>query len=438
MPMRAIQDKATKFLKQYSMDYQSIRVPEYAERFVQEMRCGLEGGSGSLRMIPTFLSPVNRPKTGEPVIVLDAGGTHFRVAVVSFDQNYLPSVEKCQIYRMPGTDDELESDVFFSRIAEMILPVADQSDTISFCFSYACQPTPDRDGIIAEIGKQLRVKGLVGKKLGSELNKALQKAGCREEKRVVVLNDSVATLLGGVLAAKDRRYDSYIGFILGTGLNASYVEKGGNIPRLSVDFCGQKLIINTESGNYDGFPSGQLDDAYDATLLDPGTWRYEKMVSGRYQGGLALTVIRQAAHDGLLSAGFCRQIKSVKELTSSQLDEFLDQPDGDNLLAHCCDGINAQDTLTVFYLADALAERAGKLVAANLAALMLKTGSGKNPLCPGCITADGSTFYKSRLFRKKLDYYVKQSLADEMGLYCEFNRVEDVNLLGSAVAGLCI
>lgn len=437
--MQIIQQRVTKFLKKYSMDYQSIDIAEQGERFVKEMKRGLIGAGSSLRMIPTFLGPTNRLKIGKPVIVLDAGGTNFRVAVVSFDENYVPIMEDYHVYSMPGTNIEIGRDEFFRQIARLVLPVADRSDTIAFCFSYACNPTPDCDGIIAEIGKQLRVKGLVGEKLGDCLNAALQEAGCTLKKRVVVLNDSVATLLGGVIASKEHRYDNYIGFILGTGLNASYVEKREHISKISGGGCaGHELIVNTESGDYDGFPCGSLDDKYDSTLIDPKTWRYEKMVSGRYQGELVLVVIRQAAQDGLFSCQFSNKIESVKELTSRQLDEFLDQPDGENVLAGCCSGMESEDAATVFLIIDALVERAAKLVTANLAALMIQMEAGKNPLQPVCITADGSTFYKSRLFRKKLNYYVKQSLENELGLYCKFNRVEDVNLIGSAVAGLSV
>jgi len=437
--MRMIQQRVTKFLKKYSMDYQSVHITEQAEKFVKEMKRGLAGEGGSLRMIPTFLGPTNQLKIGKPVIVLDAGGTNFRVAVVSFDENYIPHIEDCHVCSMPGTKVEIGRDEFFRQIAQLVLPVADRSDTIAFCFSYACEPTPDCDGIIVEMGKQIMVKGLIGEKLGDGLNAALHEAGCTQKKRIVVLNDSVATLLGGVIAAKERQYDGYIGFILGTGLNASYVEKIEHIPKISGSRCvGNELIVNTESGDYDGFPCGYLDNKYDSTLIDPKTWRYEKMVSGRYQGGMALVVLRQAADDGLFSCEFKNKIQAVKDLSSLQLDEFLYQPNGENVLARCCLGAESVDAVTAFFIIDALAERAAKLVAANLAALMIQMKSGKNPLRPVCITADGSTFYKSRLFRKKLDYYMKQSLGGELGLYCEFNRVEDVNLTGTAVAGLSI
>lgn len=437
--MQMIKQRVRAFFKKYSMDYQSIDIAEQAERFAREMKRGLAGEGGSLRMIPTFLGPANKLTANRPVLVLDAGGTNFRLAVVSFDETNVPRIEDYRACAMPGTNAELESEEFFRTIAHLILPVADRSDTIAFCFSYACEPTPDCDGIIAEIGKQLQVKGLVGEKLGDRLNEALSKLGYTRKKRILVINDSVATLLGGVAASGGCRYGGYIGFILGTGLNASYAEKLERIPKImSGYYSGEELIINTESGDYNGFPCGKLDDIYDATLIDPGTWRYEKMVAGRYQGGLALVVLRQAAKDGLFSIQFRNQIQAIKDLTSFQLDEFLDQPEGDNVLAKCCFGADSVDAVTAFYIIDALVERAAKLVAVNLAALMLQMNAGLNPLRPVCVTADGSTFYKSRLFRKKLDYYVKQSLNGQLGLYCKFNHVADVNLIGTAVAGLCI
>jgi hexokinase len=432
-------ERVTEFMAEHRMDCRNFKVTEQARAFAEEMRRGLAGKGGSLRMIPTFFDPTECAGTGGPVIVLDAGGTNLRRALVSLPENGEPVVEEFLSCTMPGTNSVIEAEEFFDRIAAMMLPVADRSDTVAFCFSFASSPMPDGDSVVEEVGKQLRVEGLVGKKLGVELNRALRKAGCRSKKRVAVLNDSVAALLGGIAANAARRYDGYISLILGTGINAAYVEKTVNVPKISGNGYGsENLIINTESGGYGGFPRGDLDDRYDAGLLDSGKCPYEKMVSGRYQGGLTLTVLRQAAEEGLFSAGFAQGLCGVSDLSAKQLDEFLAQPDGDNPLAHCCGGSETQDAMTVFYILDLLAERAARMVAANLAALMMQMGSGRNPLRPTCVAADGSTFYKSRLFRKKLHSCIARSLNGELGLYCEFVSSPNGNLPGSAVAGLSI
>lgn len=43
----------------------------------------LEGKNGALPMLPTYLSLSNEIEEGVPVIVLDAGGTNLRVALVT-------------------------------------------------------------------------------------------------------------------------------------------------------------------------------------------------------------------------------------------------------------------------------------------------------------------------------------------------------------------
>jgi hexokinase len=52
-------------------------------------------------------------------------------------------------------------------------------------------------------------------------------------------------------------------------------------------------------------------------------------------------------------------------------------------------------------------KRAAKLVTINLSSVIQKTWKGMNACKPVCIAAEGTIFYKSRLFRGKLDYYIK-------------------------------
>lgn len=90
----------------------------------------------------------------------------------------------------------------------------------------------------------------------------------------------------------------------------------------------------------------------------------------------------------------------------------------------------------MYHIIDVIIERAAKLVAINLTVAVLKSGKGQDPLFPVCIAADGSTFYKSKLFRSKLDRYIARYMNQEYGLYCEFVKAENANLVGSAIAGL--
>ena len=94
------------------------------------------------------------------------------------------------------------------------------------------------------------------------------------------------------------------------------------------------------------------------------------------------------------------------------------------------------DRYTLYAIIDIIIERAAKLVAINLTVAVTKSGKGQDPLFPVLVAADGSTFYKSKLFRGKLDTYLVKYLNGERGLYCEFVKAENANLVGSAIAGL--
>jgi hexokinase len=159
------------------------------------------------------------------------------------------------------------------------------------------------------------------------------------------------------------------------------------------------------------------------------------MISGRYQGGVILHELKKAVEEGLFSEKFSCELRTMDDLTTEEVSNFLYYPYSDNKLSQCCaDGSN--DFEVLYYIIDAMIERAAKLVTVNLASIMQKTGRGTNPCKPVCIAADGSTFYKLKLFREKLDYYVKSYLNDKKGLYCEFVKAENATLIGAAIAGL--
>lgn len=54
---------------------------------VLEMERGLAGKDSSIPMIPTYVSNQGTLPIGEPVVVIDAGGTNFRCALVSLEED---------------------------------------------------------------------------------------------------------------------------------------------------------------------------------------------------------------------------------------------------------------------------------------------------------------------------------------------------------------
>ena len=82
------------------------------------------------------------------------------------------------------------------------------------------------DGRLLKWTKEMKAPEVIGRFIGKGLLEALGRGGAG--KSVVLLNDTVATLLAGKAADK-KRYGSYVGFILGTGTNIAYLEKNENI-----------------------------------------------------------------------------------------------------------------------------------------------------------------------------------------------------------------
>ena len=434
--------KAKEFMKRFDMDYEGIDIEKNCRVFMDAMNRGLAAKQSSLEMIPTYISMEGEIPVEEPVIVMDAGGTNFRVAVVRFDNDKKPVIEDFKRYPMPGTQGEVPVEEFFDTVAEFLQPVIGKSSKIGFCFSYPTEILPNKDGKLIRFCKEVRVKGAEGKLVGENLLKALRKRGCTGEKSIVLLNDTVATLLGGKAAYPNRIFDSYIGFILGTGTNTCYMEDVKNIVKLPDSSTAEgNMLVNVESGAYTEVPRGELDIEFDNTTVNPGQYAFEKMIAGGYQGGLMLTVFKKAACEGLFSADCAKRIAEIDSLASRDIDEFLYYPYAkEGILARCMGDAGTlaadEDREILYYLIDSVMERAAKLVTVNLAAVILQTGKGTNPCTPVCVTAEGTTFYKSKLFRSKLDYYVKEWMNDQKGLYCEFVSAENATLIGTAIAGL--
>jgi hexokinase len=427
------------FLSYYGMYYGNSSQVDLFRNFLSEMEKGLAGEKSSLEMIPTYLKDGRSIEARKPVIVIDIGGTNVRIATICFNAEGQPEIGDYRTYPTPGTKEEITSEEFFREIARFLRPVIDKSSLIGCCFSFATAPQADKDATVIAVGKQLKVKGLIGQKVAENLKRALTAENLANSQRIVVLNDSVAAMLGGETVHRDRKFSGHVGFIFGTGTNVCYVERNQNIKKITNADPSGSMIINVESCGYNGFPRGVIDREFDETLIDFGKDQYEKMVSGKYQGGLVLKVIQKAMGDGLFTGAFSENFRPITALSAREIDDFLNYPFGNNRLAQCCPAepeAAKDDRRTLYYLIDALNERSALLCSVVLGAVIRKGNIGSNPCLPVYVTAEGSTFYRSKNFREKLNCYIKIFLNDELGLYPEFFRVEDVTLVGTGIAGL--
>lgn len=424
-------EKVNKFLKEHRLTAADFDIDELVFRFTDEMINGLNGKESSLRMIPTYIEAENDFQTEVPVLAIDAGGTNFRAALIHFATNGKIVYDKILNYPMPGLDKEVSASEFFSIIGGYIKPLANRTERIGFCFSYPTEILPNRDGRLIQFCKEVQAPEVVGKLIGKSLLETLG----TPEKHLVLLNDTVATLLAGKSASINKSYDSFIGYILGTGTNTCYIEHNKNILKNKNLDLSRSQIINIESGNFGKAPRSGLDIGFDNSTMNPGNYTFEKMFSGGYFGGLCLAVLKAASSEGLFSTEACRCISTANELSSNDASSFMsDQISGNDLLNGCLK--LDTDIKTCKRIIDSLIDRAAKLVAGNLAAVVLKTEKGKKPDKPILMTIDGTTFYKLHNLRNRFEIYFNEYLSGKRKRYFEFTEVAQSSLIGAALAAL--
>lgn len=420
-----------RFLEEHKLRADDINTQQIVDLFTSDMLKGLDGRESTLRMIPTYIEADNQFLTGVPVVAVDAGGTNFRAALVKFNLMGKLEISNLMNAKMPGLEGEISKSEFFKTIAGYVKPNAELSDRIGFCFSYPTEILPDKDGILLQFCKEVQAPQVVGELIGKNL---LEYLGMKE-KQIVLLNDTVATLLAGKSASFGREFDSFIGYILGTGTNTCYIESNRNILKINNLDHSKNQIINIESGAFGKVPQTDIDIIFDNTTVNPGDYKFEKMFAGGYFGGLCLTALKAAAIEGVLTGAALSAIMSINELTSEDVNNFVSNPkSGRGPLYNC--RMNRTDEETCIEIIECLIDRSSKLVAANLAAVILKTNKGKSAERPILITIEGTTFYKMHKLRNHFEKYLKEYLIEEQQRFYEFTEVQQSSLVGAALAAL--
>ena len=336
------------------------------------MEEGLEKDGCMLPMIPTYLKNSGEVPQDVSAVVIDAGGTNYRCALARF------SGGKCVISEMkkmpmPGIGKSATWEEFICFVADSIMSYMDRADKIGFCFSYSADITPEIDGRVIRIDKEVVVTGSEGKLVGASLLAELERRGCTG-KSVVILNDTAAVLLGVSATLEKEKYSDFIGQINGTGSNTCCIVPMKKIGKLHRD--GEEgIIVNIESGLYDGFPRGDFDLELDCESNNPGSKHLEKLTASCEE-----------------DAAFIREI--------------------------CLAAI----------------DRSARCMCVNLIAIALLNGTGADK--PICVCAEGSLVQKSRHFRPLLEMYLERYALGVFGRKLEMTVGYETTLPGAAAAVL--
>jgi len=423
--------KSEIFLEKLNIRAADVDMDDLVKTFTEDMVSGLDGMEGALRMIPTYIEAENDFLTDTPVLAIDAGGTNFRAALVTVSASGNVVVNDTVNYKMPGLEGEISANEFFRTVADYIRPLAEKVDRIGFCFSYPTEIFPDKDGRLLQFCKEVQAREVHGELLGKRLLETLG----TPHKKIVLLNDTVATLLAGKSASAGHKYDSFIGFILGTGTNTCYIEQNRNILKKSDLRSEGSQIINIESGDFGRPPQTVPDIGFCNTTTDPGSYKFEKMFSGGYFGGLTLFVLKTAAKEGVFSAATSEAISKLADLQTWDANSYVARQISQghpivNVIRDCNDADSCRHIIEV------LIDRAAKLVAGSISAVILKSGKGDTPVKPVLITVEGTTFYKLHNFRSRFETYLNDYLSGDRKRYFEFTEVAQSGLIGAALAAL--
>lgn len=396
----------------FKLDNEQLK--EMARSFLARVEEGLEKENAEIQCIPTFITSDTRCVEGE-ALVLDLGGTNYRVAVVDFD-NGVPAIhpdngwkKDMSVMKRAGfTRDEL-----FREQADMILEIKREREIpIGYCFSYPAESLPGGDARLLRWTKGVDIREMIGQLVGKPLLDYLNSKSDVKFTGIKVLNDTIASLFAGLT---DRSYDAYIGLIVGTGTNMATFIPAERIKKLD-PACGVKgpVPVNLESGNFCPPFLTAVDDTVDATSDNPGRQRFEKAVSGMYLGDI-------------LKSAF-------------PFDRFEEQFDARKLGSI----MNYPDIYKDIYVqvAQWIYKRSAQLVAASLAGLIMLLKSYDKEMRRICLVAEGSLFWSENKKDKNYHTLVMEKLRellDELGMgdvEVYINNMNNANLIGTAIAAL--
>ena len=417
--------KAQEFLARHGMSPERIDPAVFSPKMAQSMAEGLAAEGCTLPMIPTYLKNSGAVPRGENAVVIDAGGTNFRCALARFTE------KGCEIGElvkepMPGIGKSATWEEFISFVADAVMPYMDRADKIGFCFSYSADITPEIDGRVIRIDKEVVVTGSEGKLVGASLIGELERRGCRG-KSVVILNDTAAVLLGVSATLDKEKYGGFIGQINGTGTNTCCIvplEKIGKLHMSGKD----GVIVNIESGLYDALPRGDFDLELDRESNNPGLKHLEKMTSGVYLGALSRKIFAAAADEGVLSKDCLDRIAALGAYDASAVDRWASGGAKDEL------GVSEDEAQFLREVCLALFDRSARCMCTNLTAIALLTGEGKEK--PICVCAEGSLVQKSRHFLPLLEKYLEEYALGVFERKLELTVGYETTLPGAAAAVL--
>lgn len=397
----------------------------------EEIERGLRDEEGrDLAVLPAYVGVPRKGACGR-VLCLDAGGTHVRGAVVTIDAQGA-TVGAVRHARLPGTQGAVERDAFFEELARLLAPDAGRLRRIGFCFSYPAEVRPDGDAVLLRWTKEIRAAGVEGARVGQGLCAGLARLGRRGPFRVVVLNDTVTTLIAATRDPQTAGCAGFVGLVVGTGTNMAAFEPAARARRRAPTWRGGPLAFNLESGNFRRFPRGSLDEQLAAGTHDPERQWLEKAVSGHYLGELSHRALRDLAARGAAPAALGQACGALGPPSSRALSRLVAGASPESPWEEWVDA-HPEARAPVRAVMRALVTRSARLVAGGLACLVSRAAAtARRKGAEVAVAAEGSAFWGLPRYRD----IVVDTLGRLTPTPVRLVRIADANLRGAALAAL--
>ena len=409
-----------------------------AASFRQAMLAGLSGKPSSLKMLPSFISCPTGREQGK-IVAVDFGGTNVRVLFVELagkgktyiiDRRFFPLRDRLGTYDYTASSASgIELFSFIAgKIAEIVPP--DGVYPLGHTFSFPCHQYGVNEAVLISWTKEIKTAGVEGQNVGQLLQQALARNKLGHVFPQAVINDTTGTLL----AAAYNDADTTIGAICGTGHNSCYVEPCHPISN-------SPMIVNMESGNFDGIMQTKYDIILDQASEKPGAQRLEKIASGQYLGEIVRLIISELATNGHFPETADRlrvpyslpteNLSTILADSSAELDEV-------SAVAGSCWGmrnLNASQLKAIHTIARLVTSRSARLVAATWAGVLWKI----DPVLSRrhTIAVDGSLYEKMPGYAEQLAKAMSDILGEKAKLVT-IRLSKDGSGIGAAIAAATV
>ncbi|XP_049267869.1 hexokinase-2-like [Rhipicephalus sanguineus] len=233
---------------------------------------------------------------------------------------------------------------------------------------------------------------------------------------VAIVNDTIGTLVQGAFMDSGCA----IGLIMGTGSNGCYLEKTEKVQKLEAEperlkDAPSEVIVNVEWGAFGDngvvdFVKTELDRRVDDQSLHPGSFTFEKLVSGEFLGDIVRQMLVELVSRRALLEGDDTALQRLTKhgtFTAIDISWFLEQNDchvGDIAarFAGSAEQITNDDIALLRYVCGVISARAAVLVSICLTELLERVDKPT----PVTIAVDGSLYKYHPTMREHMDVLI--------------------------------